>query len=175
MELGCRLHPCLLGWLAGCVRVLDLYLEQDPDILHIEESKRLFDTPTDKACGGSCHRRPFPLRKGRRSLTAFAQRADRWPVFEQPSEVGADVGGAIPVPIEWHELAVPLCARPQSANLSPHRRLLLLPRSARGSMSSTCTPPASVPLRTVSTACASGPRRCTAGCLDCTPRPPCRR
>ena len=34
---------------------------------------------------------------------------------------------------------------------------------------------AEVPPRTVSRACASGRRRCTAGCLDCTPRLPCRR
>jgi hypothetical protein len=49
----------------------------------------------------------------------LAQRADWSLAREQPSKVGADVGGTIPVPVQWHELAVPLCATPQSANLPP--------------------------------------------------------
>ena len=53
-------------------------------------------------------------------------------------QVGADVCGAVPVPVQWHELAVPLCATPQSANILPHRRLLLLPWPARAETSATC-------------------------------------
>ena len=68
----------------------------------------------------------------------LAQRTDRSLALEQPSKVGADVGGAVPVPVQWHEIAVPLCATPQSANLPPHLRLLLLPRPARAEAPAAC-------------------------------------
>ena len=51
------------------------------------------------------------------------------PAVQQPLEVGADVGGAVLVPIERNR-AVSLCATPQTPDSPSRLRLLLLPRPA---------------------------------------------